>query len=709
METRRSLLFMFGVCACCFLWTAQAAGFDIVMHEISADITPADHYLKARDKLTIKVEEPGSYALLIGEPLGLRKVILDGKRIRAQELYGDELRKWFPGVRDDAAFDGAKGFVVDIERPGKHYLDVSYEGTVYDTLKVPDYSRGRIPEETSGIISEQGAYLSGGTHWYPDRPEDMAAFYIKMKTPRGFESVTEGKRTERSPGKMSLTTRWEALYPTKDVTAVAGPYLIHEEKMDGIAVMAYFFESEQDLVQEYVDASKRYIDLYNNLIGPYPFSKFAIVENFFPTGYGMPSYTLLGKRVIRLPFIVHTSLGHEVAHNWWGNSVYPDYATGNWCEGLTVYYADHRYKEAVSDSAAIDYRRTLDTDYTVYVHEGNDFPLTLFGERTTPASRAIGYGKSAFVFHMLKKIVGEEAFYRSFRTFYERFQFKTASWRDIEAVCEAASGRDLGFFFSQWVDSTGAPAITLADAVLDSARGGYRVRVTVKQDSVYRILLPVSIAGADTAVDMSAWIASPETTLVFETEFRPRAVHIDPYYDIFRRLSPFEIPPTISAVLGDKDVGFILPTRADPGKRRVFEALADQLHRTGEGVVMEDTTVTVADLEKRSLLILGDRAENALLSIIGIPSGIELAPGAITVAGASYGDPEHGAFVAMRSPFNPAKSICVIAGGTGGAVEKAGYKIIHYGKYGYVVFCDGQKVDAGILPVLDNPMIRAFD
>ena len=90
---------------------------------------------------------------------------------------------------------------------------------------------------------------------------------------------------------------------------------------------------------------QRHIDRYEALHGPYPFEKFAVVENFFPTGYGFPSFTLLGSRVLRLPFIPDTSLRHEVAHCWWGNGVFVDAAGGNWCEGLTTYVADYLAKE----------------------------------------------------------------------------------------------------------------------------------------------------------------------------------------------------------------------------------------------------------------------------------------------------------------------------------------------------------------------------
>jgi len=99
--------------------------------------------------------------------------------------------------------------------------------------------------------------------------------------------------------------------------------------------------------------------------------KFALIENFWEAGYGMPSFTLLGEKIIRFPFILHSSYPHELLHNWWGNSVYVDFETGNWCEGITVYMADHLIKE--QRNQAIEYRRATLQKYTNYVTPENDF------------------------------------------------------------------------------------------------------------------------------------------------------------------------------------------------------------------------------------------------------------------------------------------------------------------------------------------------
>src|SRR5258708_28852397 len=102
------------------------------------------------------------------------------------------------------------------------------------------------------------------------------------------------------------------------------------------------------------------------LLGPYPYSKFALVENFWETGYGMPSFTLLGEQVIRFPFILHSSYPHELLHNWWGNGVFVDLAGGDWCEGLTTHLPVHLLSE----------QRAKDADHTRALLQRVDATLT---------------------------------------------------------------------------------------------------------------------------------------------------------------------------------------------------------------------------------------------------------------------------------------------------------------------------------------------
>ncbi len=709
LKSAFAVIFLFGSCAMPARGAAiPQAALDISRHDISLSIQPEDHMLRAVDHLAIQAKTGGRCTLYLGTALEIEKLLLDGRKIPFQEITGTDLRAPI-GTRetDEEFIKNARGFLFEIGSSGRHVLEIHYAGVVYDTLRVPTYSRGTIPEETTGIIGGEGVFLSPETHWYPDQPDDYAFFTIRVSLPHGFASVTEGKLVARRDRDEEVEDTWDVSYPTKGLYLVAGNYVIRESEAEGVKIMACFFPSEEDLIDRYLEASAKYISMYNRLIGPYAFSKFAVVENFFPTGYGMPSFTLLGRRVVRLPFIVHTSLGHEVVHNWWGNCVYPDYDKGNWCEGLTVYFADYRYKAAISDSAALDYRRSLNIDFTSYVHEDNDFPLSQFRERTTPASRAIGYGKCAMMFHMLKRRVGEEAFYRAFRNFYENYQFKEASWEDIRETVERASGHPLKPFFDQWVYRKGAPVLSLDSVSVDEGSGaGFRVSLVLKQEPLYELHVPISITGEQQTFKTDVPLSSASTVCDLTVDFEPRVIAVDPGHDVFRRLDPLDIPPTISRALGDEKARIILPSRATAEKRDVFLSLANQLGKTGEGQLMVDTTVTESDIRASSVILLGGPLENSAYAHIDMEPDITLARDHFSIGGVGYAKLGHSAFITFRNPLNPGAVICAVVGNSAESVRRSGHKIIHYGRYSYVTFLDGGRVKAGVFSVKESPLMR---
>ena len=120
---------------------------------------------------------------------------------------------------------------------------------------------------------------------------------------------------------------WQTEHPLPALTLAAGPYRIAEDRAGPIPIYTFFTAAHADLAKVYLQSVAADLALYQKLFGPYPFAKFAVVENFFPTGYGFPSWTLLGSSIVPLPFIVTTSLAHEIAHSWWGNGVRSTTAT----------------------------------------------------------------------------------------------------------------------------------------------------------------------------------------------------------------------------------------------------------------------------------------------------------------------------------------------------------------------------------------------
>ncbi|MBL4692541.1 MAG: hypothetical protein JKY92_04350 [Magnetovibrio sp.] len=118
-------------------------------------------------------------------------------------------------------------------------------------------------------------------------------------------------------------------------------------------------------------------------------------------GWGLPGMTYMGRRVLALPFIRTTSLPHEILHNWWGNAVDVAHGRGNWAEGLTTFQAD-LVQSALKNkdggkSKRIEWLRNFQA-----LPKDLDKAVNQFKSKTHDAAQVVGYGKTAFVFHMLK-------------------------------------------------------------------------------------------------------------------------------------------------------------------------------------------------------------------------------------------------------------------------------------------------------------------
>ncbi|MGB5684298.1 MAG: hypothetical protein WBM35_00685, partial [Candidatus Electrothrix sp.] len=198
--------------------------------------------------------------------------------------------------------------------------------------------------DTGNLITPQGITLTGS--WHPTTGENMI-FSLNAKLPPDFSGVTEADEIEITTEGEQNILKATAPQPLRAINFAAGPYTVLSRQLNNLTLYSYFFAEDEELAPAYLDKAVEYIQRYEALIGPFPYTRYAIVENRLPTGYGMPGFTLLGQTVVRLPFIKDISLGHEILHSWFGNAInaIENDASGNWCEGLTTLLADQTYAE----------------------------------------------------------------------------------------------------------------------------------------------------------------------------------------------------------------------------------------------------------------------------------------------------------------------------------------------------------------------------
>lgn len=656
---------------------AAWAGPAVVRHDLSVTLEPARHALAARDILTIRPDGATRLSLALARHAAVKAVTAGGKPI--------------PFVIED----GTIVLRTPESGPGEPVeLTVAYEAVFDDPVPENPVNTEDPGYGVAGAITERGTFLSDAASWYPDIPGSEAVFRVRVDAPEGIEAVTSGGRTQRTTSGGRTVSAWETALPLFGLALSASPYVVREGKAGNIPAYAYFTAENDDLAEKYIRGAAGFIAFYENLLGTYPFEKFAVVENFFPTGYGFPSWTLLGKSIIRLPFILETSLGHEIAHSWWGNGVLVDYSRGNWSEGLTTYVADYLYKERASPEEGREYRLKVLREYAALVPPEKDFPLRSFGSRSDPASRSVGYGKAMMVFHMARRRAGDDAFWTGLRAVAREKMRKPASWDDFDRAFTRHGESDPASFFRQWVERAGAPVISLTDVA--AKREGDRWKVTgrlAQEKPYYEIRIPVRLLTDNQAIDALIPLSGQDVRFSLWASSKPRRLVADPDADIFRRLPLSEIPPAVNGIRGSASLVAVAARSLPPATVEAAKTVLAALGRDDVPVLREEETPP-GRLSGHDVLYLGAPEGNGCLP--PLPKWLSIGPRGFTLEGVAYNAPGDALFAVLPHPSDAGHVCAVFLPLSAEAAAQAGRKIPHYGKYGYLAFSSGTNKAKGI-------------
>lgn len=592
---------------------------------------------------------------------------------------------------------------------------LKYSGEIFHPPQ-QDVREARTFENSPGIIAPEGVVLSGASGWYPmmdvDQVQNMVSFNLDIAMPQDWHAVSQGKYVKRNRLKDDAISQegWEESQPQDEVFLVAAPFKTYQRNDHATEALVYLRNDDMALAQRYLDATDRYIELYRRMIGDYPYAKFALVENFWETGYGMPSFTLLGSQVIRLPFIVDTSYPHEILHNWWGNGVYVDYPSGNWSEGLTAYLADHLLQEQKGSGA--EYRRGMLQKYADFVSAGRDFPLAEFTSRHSAQSEAVGYGKALMVFHMLRRRMGDDKFLKALQEFYHEFKFKRAGFADLEKIFSQASGEDLGKFFEQWIQHAGAPQLSIDFAEAHRTENGYELVVSIGQTQAglaYLLEVPliVTIAGQDEVYPTMIRMEEKHAVLRVKLDSQPLRVDVDPEFDLFRRLDRTEIPPAFSQVFGNENLMIIVPRNAGEEVREQYLAAArrwqQQPGRTTR-VVWDDEIEQIPSAGTVWLFGWENRWRGIFQDALAF-NGAKLSDQGASLENTTFPRDQHAFALTAHIGQTPAAWLAVTDAQMMTALTR---KLPHYSKYSYAVFkgMEVANIAKGIWEVSDSSLAK---
>ncbi|MFA4986446.1 MAG: M28 family peptidase, partial [Candidatus Brocadiia bacterium] len=595
--------------------------------------------------------------------------------------------------------------------PAKPTAAISYVGTINDPIKGSGALRFIVGDYTRGIICPSGIYLNGGSGWYPDTYGSMAIYSCDLTTPPSYDVVAPGNLIKRTKDEKASLSAYVSDTPSDGLDIAGGKYVITTKTVDGITIETCFSAEDAGLSGIYLDSAAEYIEKYSKLLGKYPYNRFSIVSNFFPTGYGMPAFTLLGADVIKRRHIQEYALGHEVVHNWWGNGVYVDYESGNWCEGLTTYCSNYYWLEMVGgpmSDAAKELRRKTSQRYKITVKPEDDYPPIEFRGKTVEADNEIGYTKVSMFFHQLRLKIGTDEFFNALRRFYKENLGKRAGWNTLRAAFEAESGQQLTQFFAMWLSRPGLPKLGLEGVKYESREGKGKVVWTLTQpeplsDVMVEVVVTLKSEQHRQMVRFDS--AKAEYSMILPEE--PQMLEVDPDFNLLRDLYDGEVKPCLNKTLYfDKPI--VVPAAGGDTQER-FNTLADRIAKSCSGEIMKPDALTQTTLKDKSAMVIGKVSD--VEPLIGADtfqiSPFEMVKRKLAAVKGFDGSFDDIAFLISLDSVGKGTTTfyCWFGQAPPDMLDRI---MFFYGQQGYAVFKSGRKIDEGSIPARGGPLTFIF-
>jgi hypothetical protein len=484
------------------------APYDVLDYDISVTSIPEREWIEGVTKMRLRIRSPavGQLSIRLSNSLTVRSVVSDlfGRLFSLRVANQNTILVNLPST---------------LLRDAELSLTITYSGRLEP--QQPDREALALGQRSQNISSEfdegffpraEPAYLySNRNYWYPQpMVSDYATASLRITVPASYACVASGEASRDSPQVLPARDPAQArkVYlftverPLRYLSFIVSRFAradrstVHFEDHgggdDGLGLdptIAFGSFSTLDLV---VDAHPRQtsrgrsiaeraadvMQFYQSIVGdaPYPAFTVALIENTLPGGHSPGYFAVLNQPLPTAPVVWRNDpaafsnypeffLAHEIAHQWWGQAVgWRNYHEQWLSEGFAQYfaalYAQHFRGDEVFDSVLRQLRKwALDQSEQGPVYLGYRVGHIRNDGR---AFRGVVYNKGAAVLHMMRRLVGDDAFYRGIRRFYTSSRYRKAGTEDLRAAMEAEAGRPLGRFFERWIHGSTLPELTFS-------------------------------------------------------------------------------------------------------------------------------------------------------------------------------------------------------------------------------------------------------
>jgi tetratricopeptide (TPR) repeat protein len=491
-------------------------------YQIDAELTPHTHKLVARAKVKFTAFEDLNIATFeLHNALRLTKVSdAAGKLLSAERVTQDStVRVQLPeGITKDASTT----------------LTFEYEGILESADESP------VQGLKLASIGDDTTYLLYAARWFPVNAYGINRFTatINITVPAHMVVIGSGKETaSSSPAKKgaagglptkTYTFVWSK--PSFPGTIIAGQFQEFKSNEAGLDLHLFFKPNHQTLGPQYTETAVKEFIYYVTLYGPLPDSTLKVVEipdDTVPSAWA-PQIAAIASRAVT-ERVNYRLLANTIAHQWWGASVSPASRDDWWLNDGFARYSEARYVEQAAGQAGLE---EVIKDMSVGALAYDTVPLSSAGKLDvfSPEFQSLVTDKGAMILHMLRWVEGDQKFDQTMRTFASKYAGKSASLDDFRAIAEEKYGNQLTWFFSQWLDSTGAPEFKTKYTIYRLGNNkGFRVVGQIAQDlDLFRMPVLLRIDTNGKTEEKRIEVVGTDSAFTVETFGKPRRIVVDP-------------------------------------------------------------------------------------------------------------------------------------------------------------------------------------
>jgi len=531
-------------------WGAEKTRLRVDDYQIQVELAPHLHTMTAHAKVKFTALQDLSVAVFeLHNDLRVTKVVDEkGQPLSAERVTQDStVRVPLPaGLAKDASTT----------------LTFDYEGDLENADNSP------VPGLKLAYIGDDTSYLLYSGRWFPVSGFGLNRFTstISVTVPAhmiviGSGSVTVAEHAAANKPNASVlptkTFTFTSTKPSFPGTILAGIFQEYKSDEAGMDLHAYFKPTHQSLAAEYTTTAVQEFTYFITLYGLPPSQKLNVVElpedtvpyAWAPEIAGLAGPSITEKTNYRL-------LADAIAHQWWGVSVSPATKDDWWLSDGFSRYAEAMYVENAAGTAGLE---EAVKDMSVGALAYDTVPLSSASKLDIFSTefQSLATDKGAMILHMLRWVLGEDKYNKTMREFAEKFAGKPASMDDFKAIAEKNYGDQLTWFFSQWLDSTGAPEFKVkyttyrlggaaAQNPKEEKTPGFRVTGEISQDlDLFRMPVDIRIDTDGKTENKRIEVVGTTSAFTIETFGRPRRISVDPDHHVLTNSSDVKLRASI--------------------------------------------------------------------------------------------------------------------------------------------------------------------